>query len=141
MFVATAAPVTPISGKIHQPKMRQGSRMMFSVLARINVRIAITASPAPRKMALMRKIKKTVALPPSMTRVNPAPWPTTASSAPMSRRISGAKPPNTMPMPAETSTPSSTICPADCAASSGSFSPMRRETIAVAAIEMPMATA
>jgi hypothetical protein len=33
------------------------------------------------------------------------------------------------------------IWPAACAAASGSFSPMRRETTAVAAIEMPIATA
>ena len=73
MFVATAAPVTPISGNGPQPKMKHGPSTMFSALASQSVRIAITASPAPRKIALMRKIRNTVALPPSMMRAKSGP--------------------------------------------------------------------
>src|SRR5438132_11104512 len=52
--VARAAPVTPSRGNGPRPKIRQGSRtrlMMFDVQSE---RMAIAASPAPRKMALLR---------------------------------------------------------------------------------------
>ena len=67
--VASAAPVTPIRGKGPQPKIRQGSStrlMMFDTQSR---RIAMAASPAPRKMALFRKSRSTAQLPPRQIRV------------------------------------------------------------------------
>ena len=73
MLVATAAPVTPISGNGPQPKMKHGPSTMLSAFASHSVRIAITASPAPRKIALIRKIMNTVTLPPSMMRVKSEP--------------------------------------------------------------------
>ena len=83
----------------------------------------------------------TVTLPPSMMRAKSEPISTISGEAPISRRMSGANQPNSTPRPADTVTPSITICAAECAARSGSFSPIRRATIAVAANEMPMATA
>ena len=103
--------------------------------------MASTGSPAPRKTALIRKIRNTVALPLSMMRVKPEPTAIVAASAPIHRRISGASAPNTTPIAAAAAAPSSTIWPADLAAPSGSFSPIRRATTAVAAKHMPIATA
>ena len=54
MVVATAAPVTPSSGKGPNPKIKQGSRMIFSRFAIVSDRNATVASPAPRKAALSR---------------------------------------------------------------------------------------
>jgi len=76
-----------------------------------------------------------------MMRAKSEPSSTIAGLAPISRRMSGANQPSSTPSPAEIVTPSITICAAERAARSGSFSPMRRATIAVAANEMPMATA
>ncbi len=69
MVVATAAPVTPSRGKGPRPKIRQGPSRMLIAFASQRTRIAIAASPAPRKIALIRNKSSTVALPPSITRV------------------------------------------------------------------------
>ena len=44
-------------------------------------------------------------------------------------------------MASEMTRPSTMACAAECDAASGSFSPIRRATVAVAAIEIPMAMA
>ncbi len=54
MFVATAAPVTPSRGNGPSPKIRHGPSKMLIAFANQSTRIAIAASPAPRKIALMR---------------------------------------------------------------------------------------
>ena len=67
--VASAAPVTPSLGNGPQPKIRQGSSirlMMFDTQSR---RIAIAASPAPRKIALFKNSSSTAKLPPRQIRV------------------------------------------------------------------------
>ncbi len=69
MLVAMAAPVTPSSGKGPRPKMRQGSRMMFSVLAMISTRMEMAASPALLKTALMMNSSMIAVLPPSIQAV------------------------------------------------------------------------
>ena len=51
------------------PKMKQGPSTMLIALANQRTRIAMAASPAPRKIALMRNSSSTVALPPSIIRV------------------------------------------------------------------------
>jgi hypothetical protein len=53
--------------------------------------IAMAASPAPRKMPLIRNSRIITALPPNMIRVKDVPSATTSGSAPINRRISGAK--------------------------------------------------
>ena len=69
IVVAIAAPVTPSRGKGPMPKMSSGPRMMLIQFASHSTRIAIAASPAPRKIALTRKSSRMTTLPPSMTRV------------------------------------------------------------------------
>ena len=69
MVVATAAPVSPSWGNGPRPKMRHGSRMMLIRLAIPSDRMAIDGSPAPRKTALIRKIKKITMLVANITRV------------------------------------------------------------------------
>ena len=64
-----AAPVIPISGNGPRPKIRQGSSTMLTPLASQSDRIAIEASPAPRKIALIRNSSRMVALPPSIQAV------------------------------------------------------------------------
>ena len=56
--------------------------------------IAIAASPAPRKMPLIRNSSIMATLPPSIIRVKVEPSATTSGLAPMSDKISPA---NTMP--------------------------------------------
>ena len=73
------------------PKIRHGPRMMLIAFANHSTRIAIAASPAPRKTALMRKSITTVPLPPSMTRANVDPVRSTSSLAPMSASSCGPK--------------------------------------------------
>jgi hypothetical protein len=65
--VATAAPMTPSSGKGPTPKMSMGARTMLMALASHSTRMEMAASPAPRKMALMRKSNSTLPMPPSIT--------------------------------------------------------------------------
>jgi hypothetical protein len=141
VVVATAAPATPISGNGPQPKMKQGPSAMLRMFASQSVRIAMAASPAPRKTALMRKIRNTLMLPPSITRVKPLPCAIADGDAPMSARRSVAKIAPTPPSAAATPAPRRMICTAARAAPSLSFWPMRRATTAVPAIESPMAIA
>src|SRR5438445_11275695 len=54
IVVATAAPITPSLGNGPRPKMKHGPSKMLMVFASQRTRIAMAASPAPRKMALMR---------------------------------------------------------------------------------------
>ncbi len=54
MTVAAAAPVTPYAGTGPRPKISTGSSTMLMPLASTSDRIAIAASPAPRKTALSR---------------------------------------------------------------------------------------
>ena len=70
--------------------MKQGPSTMLSMLPSHSTRIAIAASPAPRKTALMRNSSTTVTLPPSMTRVNCSPDWITSGDAPISRSRPGA---------------------------------------------------
>ena len=53
IVVATAAPVTPSRGNGPSPKIRQGPSRMLIAFASQSTRIAIAASPAPRKIALI----------------------------------------------------------------------------------------
>ena len=53
--------------------MKQGPSTMLSRLPNHSTRMAIAASPAPRKTALIRNSRTTVTLPPSITRVNALP--------------------------------------------------------------------
>ena len=75
IVVPTAAPVTPISGNGPTPKMKHGAKIILSPFASTKTRMAIAASPAPRKMALSRKMKSTTALPPSIIRIKTEPSP------------------------------------------------------------------
>ena len=54
IVVAIAAPVTPSSGNGPRPKISSGPSTMLMTLASQSTRIAIAASPAPRKIALIR---------------------------------------------------------------------------------------
>src|SRR2546429_209082 len=60
----------PSLGKGPRPKMKHGPSTMLSAFANHNTRMAIAASPAPRKIALIMNSMTTVALQPSMIRVN-----------------------------------------------------------------------
>ena len=72
--------------------MKQGPSTMLSRLPNHSTRIAIAASPAPRKTALMRNSSTTVTLPPSITRVKPLPDATTSGDAPISaQQVGGAR--------------------------------------------------
>ena len=81
--VATAAPVRPISGKTHQPKIRIGSRTILIRLASHSDLMAMAASPAPLKIALIRNRRTTVMLKPSMIVVNGSPCSMAASDIPI----------------------------------------------------------
>ena len=63
--------------------MKHGPRTMLSRFPRNSTRMAIAASPAPRKTALIRNSSMTVTLPPSITRVNALPDCTTSGDAPI----------------------------------------------------------
>ena len=65
VVVATAAPVTPSAGNGPSPKMKHGPSTMLIALASHSTRIAIAASPAPRKTALIRNSIRMTPLPPS----------------------------------------------------------------------------
>jgi hypothetical protein len=74
--------------------------------------MAMAASPAPRKMALMRKRRTTLVIPPSVTWVYPTPCSTTHAEAPMSSSRGREK---TAPA-TEMGTPSNTPNPMACTA-------------------------
>ena len=139
--VATAAPTTPNFGNGPRPKMKHGSRARLMMFASQSERIAIDASPAPRKIALMRKRRRMTTLAPSMIRVKGAPLATTSGEAPMSARSRGANSAPRIPIGTATAMPRPIDCTAARAAPSGFFSPIRRATVAAAPIESPIATA
>ena len=66
MFVAIAAPSTPYAGTGPQPKISSGSSRMLRPFATHSTRIAIAASPAPRKIALITNSSRITTLPPSI---------------------------------------------------------------------------
>ncbi len=140
VVVATAAPVTPSAGNGPRPKMRHGSRTRLQTFANHRTRIATVASPAPRKIALMRNRRTMTTFPPSITAMNPEPEATTSGPAPMNARRRGARSAPATPSGTARRTPRAIACTAVRAALSRSRSPMRRATMAVAAIERPIAS-
>ena len=66
ILVAIAAPSIPISGKGPYPKIKIGSKIILIPLASQRTRIAIAASPAPRKIALIINRSIITILPPSI---------------------------------------------------------------------------
>ena len=90
MVVPTAEPVTPSFGNGPTPKIKHGFRQRFTMLASHSTRMAVAASPAPRKTALIRNNRKMVALPAKIMRVYPLPILTTSSVPPITRSRSGA---------------------------------------------------
>ena len=110
---------------------------MFETQSR---RIAMAASPAPRKIALFRNSRSTAALPPRQILVYPLPVATISGDAPISRSRFGAYNPHGRPIASETINPSAIACTPATAAPSGSFSPMRRATMAVVDRLSPIAT-
>ncbi len=139
--VATAAPVTPRRGKGPSPKMKHGSRKRLKMLASQSDRIAIDASPEPRKIALIRNRSRMTPLAPSMIAVKREPVAMTPGAAPIAASRRGASVAPAMPMGTATAIPSAIDWTAAAAARSGSFSPMRRATVAMAPIDSPIATA
>ena len=89
----------------------------------------------------MRKSSSTVPLPPTITRGNVEPMLSTSSVAPIRRSSCGPNSTPMAPMIAAIPIPRMIACTAVSAARSGSFSPMRRATVAAAPIERPMASA
>jgi hypothetical protein len=65
MLVPMAAPVTPMRGKGPMPKIRQGPSVMLIAFAIHSTRIAIAASPAPRKTELIMNSSVTPPLAPT----------------------------------------------------------------------------
>ena len=139
IVVAIAAPVTPSAGNGPTPNTSIGPSTMLMPLASHSVRIAIAGSPAPRKAALIMNSKITVTLPPSMTRGKRPPIAITSGDAPIaaSRRCPANAP--TTPTTTASPSPSAMACTAARAAPLGSFSPMRRATIAAPPIDNPIA--
>ena len=88
IFVATAAPITPSSGKGPHPNMKNGSKIIFKPFDNIKVHIAIEASPAPRKIAFIRKSNIIVTFPPRSHFVYPEPSAIKSGSAPIRASIS-----------------------------------------------------
>ena len=80
MLVPMAAPATPRRGNGPMPKMRHGPSVMLIALAIHSTRIAMAASPVPRKTELMMNSSVTPPLAPSITRANRLPVDTTPSS-------------------------------------------------------------
>ena len=140
-MVATAAPITPSSGKGPQPNIKNGSRIMFNPFDNISVHIAIEASPAPLKIALIKNNKSMVILPPISNLVYPAPSAIKSGSAPISASISLWYKKPTIPTKREIIIPKKIACTDACFAPSMSFSPTLRATTAVAAILKPIAIA
>ena len=140
VVVATAAPATPSRGKGPMPKMKHGSRQMLKMLAIHSTRIAIAASPAPRKTALIRNSIRMTPLKPNRIAVKRE-LARTSGVAPIRPSSGRAKTKPRMPSGTATHSPSTIACTAALAAPSGSCSPIRRATIAVAPIPRPIATA
>ena len=138
MLVATAAPTTPSRGNGPTPKMSIGPRKMLIAFASQSTRIAITASPAPRKIALTRNSINTTAFPPSMMRVKFT-LESTPDDAPIALKSDGAVRAPLTPSTAEIRMASRIACAAACEAPSGSRSPIRRATVAVAPMPSPIA--
>src|SRR5256885_478472 len=116
MVVATAAPATPRRGNGPQPNTRKGPSTMLMPFASQSVRIAMVASPAPRKLALIRNSRMTVTLPPSITRVKRAPTATTAGEPPIAASSRGAKRAPATATAAARAIPSTSACAAARAA-------------------------
>ena len=121
--------------------MRHGPSTMLTALANHSTRIAMAASPAARKMALIRNSSRTLPLAPTITRAKLAPVRTTSGLAPIVRSSVGAVAIATAPTTTPASTPTRIDWTAARAAASGFFSPMRLDTVAVAPIDSPIATA
>jgi len=120
--------------------MKQGPSTMLMAFASHKTRIAIAASPAPRKMALIMNSIMIVTLPASMMVVNPQPWATTpGEAAPLMPIVSEPGGANQGDYRGHDQAQSH-ACMAACAAPSGFF-PIRRATVAVAPILKPMAIA
>ena len=123
------------------PKIKHGPSTMLIQFASHNVRIAIAASPAPRKIALIMKSITTVTFPASMTRVNAAPCSITHGEPPMSASNFGA---SGAPMTADDDRHDQRerdrLHRGACSAF-GFCSPMRRATIAIAPMLKPIASA
>ena len=141
MFVAMAAPSSPSFGNGPSPKIKQGPSRMLIQFASHNVRIAIAASPAPRKIALIMKSITTVTFPASITRVNAEPCSTTHGEPPISWSSFGASGAPMTPMTIETISARAIAWTAARAAPSGFCSPIRRATIAIAPMLKPIARA
>ena len=109
-------------------------------LAIHSTRIAIAASPAPRNTALIRNSIMMTPLKPNRIAVNDE-WASTSGLAPISASVGRANEKPSRPTGTATSRPSAIACTAAIAAPSGSFSPMRRATVAVAPMPSPIATA
>jgi hypothetical protein len=112
---------------------------MLIQFASHSTRIAIAASPAPRKIALIRKSMTITTFPPSITRAYVAPMVCTAGLAPITASRRGASATPTTPITTATISPSAIPCTAASAAASAFFSPMRRATTAVTPIDSPIA--
>ena len=91
IIVAIAAPSMPSFGKGPMPRMSIGSRIMFIPFAIHSERIASAASPAPRKIPLIKKRRITITLLAKINFVYPAPSFITSDDAPIKLRRSSAK--------------------------------------------------
>ena len=100
MVVATAAPVTPSRGNGPSPNTNSGPSRMLIPLASQSARMVMAASPAPRKLALIRNSNRTVTSPASMSRAYPEPIAITAGEAPIAPSSVGAKRPPKKPITA-----------------------------------------
>ncbi len=140
VVVATAAPVTPSRGKGPIPKIRHGSRQMLQMFAIQSTRIAIAASPAPRKTALTRKSNTMTPFMPRRIVVNEA-CARTPGVAPMSASSGRANHAPKIPEGIAMSTPSAIAWTAARAAPSRSRSPTRLAMVAVAPTLNPASAA
>ena len=119
--------------------MKTGHKIIFRILASQRLFIAIAASPAPRKIPLIRKSNMITRLLPNMILVKMAPSLITLASAPIRDKIFSAN--NAPRILTNAVAKNATIrdwAPA-CDAPSGFFSPILLATIAVAAVLKPMA--
>ncbi len=105
--------------------------MIFRILANQSTLMEIAASPLLRNTALIMKRSIIIPFPPSMMVGYMYPISTVDSEAPISLSRSLAKKIPTAEKIIETAIPVNMACTADTAASSGFFSPIRRETSAV----------
>jgi hypothetical protein len=111
--------------------------MMFDTQSR---RMAMAASPAPRKMALFKNNSRTAKLPPRQILAYPLPVAMISGVAPIIRSKLGAKRKQGTPTATAIKDPRAIACTPATAAPSGSFSPMRRATMAVVERLNPIAT-